>query len=169
MVYCLNHRVLSFKYEEEKKDTGMTALAGLPVYLDLASVSDRTCSKSSLPPLPGPAHPNSYWLIDAGLELTGQAGIMFRERLPAPARSSRVTSLRFISKKAGVAITSTVRGRGRSTGTSSKIQPGKAIDKKSLFCWGSIRVIFLLCQVNYLTNYGSELLQIKCYPSVIKI
>jgi hypothetical protein len=30
--------VLSFKYEEEKKDTGMTALAGLPVYLDLASV-----------------------------------------------------------------------------------------------------------------------------------
>jgi len=30
--------VLSFKYEEEKRDTGMTALAGLPVYLDLASV-----------------------------------------------------------------------------------------------------------------------------------
>jgi len=30
--------VLSFKYEEEKKDTGMTALAGLPIYLDLASV-----------------------------------------------------------------------------------------------------------------------------------
>ena len=29
--------VLSFKYEEEKKDTGMTALAGLPVYMDLAS------------------------------------------------------------------------------------------------------------------------------------
>jgi len=28
--------VLPFKYEEEKKDTGMTALAGLPVYLDLA-------------------------------------------------------------------------------------------------------------------------------------
>ena len=26
---------LSFKYEEEKKTTGMTALAGLPVYLDL--------------------------------------------------------------------------------------------------------------------------------------
>jgi len=30
--------VLPFKYEEEKKDTGMTALAGLPVYLDLAKV-----------------------------------------------------------------------------------------------------------------------------------
>ena len=30
--------VLSFKYEVEKKDTGMTALAGLPVYLDLVSV-----------------------------------------------------------------------------------------------------------------------------------
>ena len=30
--------VLPFKYEEEKKDTGMTALAGLPVYLDLAQV-----------------------------------------------------------------------------------------------------------------------------------
>ena len=34
--------VISFKYEEEyeeeKRDTGMTGLAGLPVYLDLASV-----------------------------------------------------------------------------------------------------------------------------------
>lgn len=30
--------VLPFKYEEEKNDTGMTALAGLPVYLDLAHV-----------------------------------------------------------------------------------------------------------------------------------
>lgn len=30
--------VLSYKYEEEKGGTGMTALAGLPVYLDLASV-----------------------------------------------------------------------------------------------------------------------------------
>jgi len=30
--------VLPFKYEEEKKDTGMTALAGLPIYLDLATV-----------------------------------------------------------------------------------------------------------------------------------
>ena len=29
--------VLPFKYEEEIKDSGMTALAGLPVYLDLAS------------------------------------------------------------------------------------------------------------------------------------
>lgn len=28
--------VLPYKYEEEKNDTGMTALAGLPVYLDLA-------------------------------------------------------------------------------------------------------------------------------------
>ena len=27
-----------FKYEEEKTQTGMTALAGLPVYLDLAEV-----------------------------------------------------------------------------------------------------------------------------------
>ena len=30
--------VLPFKYEAEKKTTGMTALAGLPVYLDLARV-----------------------------------------------------------------------------------------------------------------------------------
>ena len=30
--------VLSYKYEEEKTNTGMTALAGLPVYLDLAFV-----------------------------------------------------------------------------------------------------------------------------------
>lgn len=30
--------VLPFKYEEERKETGMTALAGLPVYLDLATV-----------------------------------------------------------------------------------------------------------------------------------
>jgi hypothetical protein len=30
--------VLSYKYEEEKTNTGMTALAGLPVYLDLAAV-----------------------------------------------------------------------------------------------------------------------------------
>ncbi|RZB34670.1 MAG: hypothetical protein SRB1_00438 [Desulfobacteraceae bacterium Eth-SRB1] len=30
--------VLPFKYEAEKKTTGMTALAGLPVYLDLAKV-----------------------------------------------------------------------------------------------------------------------------------
>jgi hypothetical protein len=27
--------VLGFKYEQEKGDTGMTGLAGLPVYLDL--------------------------------------------------------------------------------------------------------------------------------------
>ncbi len=30
--------VLPFKYEEEKRDTGMTWLAELPVYLDLALV-----------------------------------------------------------------------------------------------------------------------------------
>src|SRR5450759_1674830 len=30
--------VLSFKYEEENRATGMTGLAGLPIYLDLASV-----------------------------------------------------------------------------------------------------------------------------------
>ena len=30
--------VLSFKYEEERSGTGMTALAGLPVYLDLAQL-----------------------------------------------------------------------------------------------------------------------------------
>jgi len=30
--------VLPFKYEAEKKTTGMTALAGLPTYLDLAEV-----------------------------------------------------------------------------------------------------------------------------------
>lgn len=29
---------LPYKYEEEKNAAGMTALAGLPVYLDLASV-----------------------------------------------------------------------------------------------------------------------------------
>jgi hypothetical protein len=30
--------VLPFKYEEEESRNGMTALAGLPVYLDLAEV-----------------------------------------------------------------------------------------------------------------------------------
>ncbi len=30
--------VLPFKYEEEKTQSGMTALAGLPVYLDMAKV-----------------------------------------------------------------------------------------------------------------------------------
>jgi hypothetical protein len=30
--------VLPYKYEEERSSTGMTALAGLPIYLDLASV-----------------------------------------------------------------------------------------------------------------------------------
>ena len=31
--------ILPFKYEIEKNTTGMTALAGLPVYLDLVKVS----------------------------------------------------------------------------------------------------------------------------------
>ena len=31
--------VLPFQYEEEKTTTGMTALAGLPAYLDLARVA----------------------------------------------------------------------------------------------------------------------------------
>ena len=30
--------VFPYKYQEEKTGSGMTALAGLPVYLDLASV-----------------------------------------------------------------------------------------------------------------------------------
>jgi hypothetical protein len=30
--------ILPFKYEAEKKTTGMSALGGLPVYLDLAKV-----------------------------------------------------------------------------------------------------------------------------------
>lgn len=30
--------ILPYKYEEERSDGGMTALAGLPIYLDLASV-----------------------------------------------------------------------------------------------------------------------------------
>ncbi len=30
--------VLPYKYEEERTNAGMTALAGLPIYLDLASV-----------------------------------------------------------------------------------------------------------------------------------
>lgn len=32
--------VLPYKYEEEKAGSGMTALAGLPLYPDLASVLD---------------------------------------------------------------------------------------------------------------------------------
>ena len=31
--------VLPFQYEEEKSSTGMTGLAGLPAYLDLAQVA----------------------------------------------------------------------------------------------------------------------------------
>ena len=31
----MSQGVLGFKYEEEKHDTGMTGLAGLPIYLDL--------------------------------------------------------------------------------------------------------------------------------------
>jgi hypothetical protein len=30
--------ILPYKYEEEKTEAGITALAGLPVYLDLAAV-----------------------------------------------------------------------------------------------------------------------------------
>ncbi len=30
--------VLPFRYEEESKETGMTALAGLPLYMDLAEI-----------------------------------------------------------------------------------------------------------------------------------
>ncbi len=30
--------VLPYKYEEESKQAGMTAMAGLPIYLDLGSV-----------------------------------------------------------------------------------------------------------------------------------
>ena len=35
----MSQGVLPFQYEEEKKSTGMTALAGLPAYLDLAQVA----------------------------------------------------------------------------------------------------------------------------------
>src|SRR4030042_548418 len=31
----MSQGVLGFKYEEERHDTGMTGLAGLPIYLDL--------------------------------------------------------------------------------------------------------------------------------------
>jgi len=41
--------VLPFKYEEEKRDTGMTGLAGLPVYLDLASVMKGDLAGGKLP------------------------------------------------------------------------------------------------------------------------
>ena len=36
----MSQGVLGFKYEEEKHDTGMTGLAGLPVYLDLMHAMD---------------------------------------------------------------------------------------------------------------------------------
>jgi hypothetical protein len=36
----MSQGVLGFKYEEEKHDTGMTGLAGLPVYLDLMQAMD---------------------------------------------------------------------------------------------------------------------------------
>jgi len=39
--------ILPYKYEEEKKPAGMTALAGLPVYLDLASVLNLRTSISN--------------------------------------------------------------------------------------------------------------------------
>ena len=35
----MSQGVLPFQYEEEKKSSGMTALAGLPAYLDLAQVA----------------------------------------------------------------------------------------------------------------------------------
>ena len=38
MTQAMTQGVLPFKYEEEKIQSGMTALAGLPVYLDLAKV-----------------------------------------------------------------------------------------------------------------------------------
>ena len=34
----MSQGILGFKYEEEKHDTGMTGLAGLPAYLDLMHV-----------------------------------------------------------------------------------------------------------------------------------
>jgi len=34
----MSQGVLPFKYEEEKTGSGMTGLAGLPLYLDLAKV-----------------------------------------------------------------------------------------------------------------------------------
>jgi len=37
-VSIMSQGVLPFKYETENKTTGITALAGLPVYLDLAQV-----------------------------------------------------------------------------------------------------------------------------------
>ena len=36
--HIMTQGVLPFKYEEEKNHSGMTALAGLPIYLDLAKV-----------------------------------------------------------------------------------------------------------------------------------
>ena len=35
---------LPFQYEEERREFGMTALAGLPVYLDLAQVMELYCT-----------------------------------------------------------------------------------------------------------------------------
>jgi len=37
-VSIMSQGILPFKYEAEKKTTGMTALAGLPAYLDLSRV-----------------------------------------------------------------------------------------------------------------------------------
>src|SRR4030042_441364 len=36
--YIIAQGILPYKYEEERNEGGMTALAGLPVYLDLATV-----------------------------------------------------------------------------------------------------------------------------------
>jgi hypothetical protein len=48
---------LPFKYEEERTKNGMTALAGLPVYLDLASWQQHTCS----PCLGSPGIKGGFW------------------------------------------------------------------------------------------------------------
>ena len=39
--------ILPFKYEKEKTPSGMTALGGLPVYLDLSTVSGLTASEKA--------------------------------------------------------------------------------------------------------------------------
>ena len=45
--------ILPFKYETEKKTTGMTALGGLPTYLDLAQVMGNTEASKSTRRRPG--------------------------------------------------------------------------------------------------------------------
>ena len=44
----MSQGILPFKHETERNTTGMTALAGLPVYLDLAQVTgDREAFKGT--------------------------------------------------------------------------------------------------------------------------